>query len=248
MSTTINHDQFILGQYRTAVLKIAATAAKISARTILGKLTNDGAVTVTRTAVSAPAGAGTGGANTGTGTLVLDATSPVAANAEAGIYLVKCKSVATTEPIAEAVFDVFSPDGGWMGSINAGTDGADVWNNRIKFTITDKATAGEEVAFVVGDAFAITVSIVSSQADASGELTVWNPTATDGSEVAYAILAEEAPISVVAQYRSVYISGRFNADEALAPEGVDVDDAFDALRERGIILEHQADTNRNTAV
>lgn len=246
MSTTISHEQFVLdGNYRTAVMKLESIAAVLKANTILGKKTNDGAITVTRTATSAPAGAGTGGANTGTGTLVLDPTAPVAANAEAGIYLVKCKSAATADPAAEAVFDVFSPDGGWMGSINAGTDGADVWDNRIKFTITDKVTGGDEVAFAAGDAFAVTVTISSVQAAASGDLAAWDPSATDGSEVPYAILAQDAPISEAAQYVSVYIAGTFNADEAIVPDDVDVDTAFDALREKGIFLIHQADDGRN---
>jgi len=357
MSTTINHEQFVLdGDYQTSVQKLEAVAAAVPAFTVLGKKTNDGAVT--RTAVVVAAGAGTGGANTGTGTLVKDATTPVLAGAEDGAYLIKCKSAAdsssgastpvpagageagantgtgtlvmdATTPVltgaksgaylvkcvsvavadpaadavfevydpegsyigktdagtggdtwakhikfvitdkatagddvafavgdgfsitvdadtAEAVFEVFSPDGGLMGSINAGTDGQDVWSNRIKFAITDKATAGDEVAFVAGDAFTFTVA--SAQAAASNDLAAWDPTASDGSEVPYGILAAEAPINVAAQYVSVFISGKFNADEVVVPTGVDVDTAFDALRDKGIYLIHQADTERNPAV
>lgn len=245
MSTTINHEQFVLdGDYQTSVQKLEIVAAAVPAFTILGKKTNDGAVT--RTAVVAAAGAGTGGANTGTGTLVKDATTPVLAGAEDGAYLIKCKSAATTEPSAEAVFEVFSPDGGLMGQINAGTDGADVWSNRIKFAITDKATAGDEVAFAAGDAFTFTVA--TAQAAASGDLAAWDPTATDGSEVPYGILAAEAPKNEAAQYVSVYISGKFNADGIVVPEGSDAEDVFDALREKGIYLIHQADTERNPAV
>ena len=245
MSTTINHEQFVIdGDYQTSVQKLESVAAAVPAFTILGKKTNDG--DVERTADVAAAGAGTGGANTGTGTLVKDATTPVLAGAEDGAYLIKCKSAATSDPAAEAVFEVFSPDGGLMGQINAGTDGADVWSNRIKFAITDKATAGDEVAFAAGDAFTFTVA--SAQAAASNDLAAWDPTATDGSEVPYGILAAEAPINVAAQYVSVYISGRFNADEVVVPTGVDVDSAFDALREKGIYLIHQADTERNPAV
>jgi len=246
MSTTINHEQFVLdGDYQTSVQKLEAVAAAVPAFTVLGKKTNDGAVT--RTAVVAAAGAGTGGANTGTGTLVKDATAPVLAGAEDGAYLIKCKSAATAgDTPAEAVFEVFSPDGGLMGQINAGTDGADVWSNRIKFAVTDKATSGDEVAFVAGDAFTFTVA--SAQAAASNDLAAWDPTATDGSEEPYGILAAEAPINVAAQYVSVYISGKFNADEVVVPTGVDVDTAFDALRDKGIYLIHQADTERNPAV
>jgi hypothetical protein len=245
MSTTINHEQFVLdGDYQTSVQKLEAVAAAVPAFTVLGKKTNDGAVT--RTAVVVAAGAGTGGANTGTGTLVADTDDPILEGAEDGVYLIKCKSAATADPPAEAVFEVFSPDGGLMGQINAGTDGADVWSNRIKFAVTDKATAGDDVAFAVGDAFTFTVA--TAHAAASNDLAAWDPTATDGSEVPYGILAAEAPINVEAQYVSVYISGRFNADEVIVPTGVDVDSAFDALRDKGIYLIHQADTERNPAV
>ena len=356
MSTTINHEQFVLdGDYQTSVQKLAAVAAAVPAFTVLGKKTNDGAVT--RTAVVVAAGAGTGGLNTGTGTLVKDATTPVLAGAEdgaylikcktaadsssgastpvpagplanganigtgtlvmdattpvltgakSGVYLVKCVSVAVANPAAdavfnvydpeglyigktdagtggdtwakhikfvitdhatgdgtvpfavgdgfsitvdadtaEAVFEVFSPDGGLMGSINAGTDGT-VWENRIKFTITDHATGDGTVPFAVGDAFTFTVA--STQAPASNDLAAWNPDATDGSEVPYGILAAEAPKNEAAQYVSVYISGKFNADGIVVPEGSDAEDVFDALRDKGIYLIHQADTERNPAV
>ena len=356
MSTTINHEQFVLdGDYQTSVQKLEAVAAAVPAFTILGKKTNDGAVT--RTAVVVAAGAGTGGKNTGTGTLVADAQNPILEGAEDGAYLIKCKSAADssfgasapvqagageaganigtgtlvldeTTPVltgaksgeylvkcvsaavadpaadavfnvydpegayigktdagtdgdtwakhikfvitdhatgdgtvpfavgdgfsitvdadtAEAVFEVFSPDGGLMGSIDVGTTGA-VWSNRIKFAITDKATAGEDVAFIAGDAFTFTVA--STQAPASNDLAAWNPDATDGSEVPYGILAAEAPKNEAAQYVSVFISGRFNADKVVVPTDVDVDTAFDALRDKGIYLIHQADTERNPAV
>ena len=239
MSTTINHEQFVIdGDYQTSVQKLEIVVAAVPAFTILGKKTNDGAITRAATVVA--------GANTGTGTLVKDATTPVLAGAEDGVYLVKCKSAVTAEPPAEAVFEVFSPDGGLMGSINAGTDGADVWSNRIKFAVTDKATAGDEVAFAAGDAFTFTVA--TAQAAASGDLAAWDPTASDGSEVPYGILAAEAPINVAAQYVSLFISGKFNADGIVVPEGSDAEDVFDALRDKGIYLIHQADTERNPAV
>lgn len=246
MSTTINHEQFVLdGDYQTSVQKLEIVAAAVPAFTILGKKTNDGAVT--RTAVVAAAGAGTGGLNTGTGTLVADTDDPILEGAEDGVYLIKCKSAATTGgSAADAVFEVFSPDGGLMGSIDVGTASAAVWSNRIKFAVTDKATSGDDVAFAAGDAFTFTVA--STQAAASNDLAAWDPTATDGSEVPYGILAAEAPISVAAQYVSVYIAGTFNADKVVVPTGVDVDTVFDALRDKGIYLIHQADTERNPAV
>lgn len=238
MSTTINHEQFVIdGDYLTSVQKLEIVAAAVPAFTILGKKTNDGALS------AADAVADGAGANTGTGTVVLDETTPVLAGAKIGDYTLKCISAATAEPAADAVFEVYDPEGAYIGKTDAGTTG-DTFSKHIKFVITDKATAGEEVAFAAGDGFIIAVS----QAAASGELAAWDPTATDGSEVPYGILAAEAPINVATQYVSVYISGRFNADEVVVPTGVDVDSAFDALREKGIYLIHQADTERNPAV
>lgn len=241
MSTTINHEQFVLdGDYQTSVQKLAGVEAAVPAFTVLGKKTNDGAVT--RTADVAKAST-----NTGNGTLEKDTTTPILEGAEDGVYLIKCKSAATPAPSeADAVFEVFSPDGGLMGSINVGTVSAAVWSNRINFTIIDKAEAGEEKAFVAGDAFTFTVA--TTQEAASGELAAWDPTKTDGSEVPYGILAAEAPKNEAAQYVSVFISGRFNADKVVVPTDVDVDTAFDALRDKGIYLIHQADTERNPAV
>lgn len=234
MSVTITHDQFILdGNYRTAVLKLAANPAKILARTILGKLTNDGAISV---GAAVADGAGEAGANTGTGTCTKDVTTPALANAMIGSYRVVVTRAYVTEGTVAGAYAVYDPTGNLIGE---GTIG-DTWATQIKFVL---AEAGE-TKFIVGDAFLLTVA----QASASGELVAWDPTATDGSEEAYAILAEDAEISIAAQYKSVFITGLFNAETAVVGAGVDVDNAFDALREKGIILIHQADTNRNTAV
>ena len=241
MSTTINHEQFVIdGDYQTSVQKLEIIEAAVPAFTILGKKTNDGALSA---ADAVADGASEDGANTGTGTVVLDETTPVLAGAKIGDYTLKCISAATAEPAADAVFEVYDPEGAYIGKTDAGITG-DTFSKHIKFVITDKATAEGEAPFAAGDGFIIAVS----QADASGELAAWNPTASDGSEEPYGILAAEAPINVAAQYVSVYISGRFNADEVVVPTGVDVDSAFDALREKGIYLIHQADTERNPAV
>ena len=240
MSTTINHEQFVIdGDYLTSVQKLEIVEAAVPAFTILGKKTNDGAVERTADVVKAST-------NAGTGTLEKDTTTPVLPGAEDGEYLIKCKSAATTgDSPAAAVFEVFSPDGGLMGSIDVGTTGA-VWSNRIKFTITDNATGEGTDPFDVGDAFTFTVA--TTQEAASNDLAAWDPTATDGSEVPYGILAAEAPKNEAAQYVSVFISGRFNADKVVVPTDVDVDTVFDALRDKGIYLIHQADTERNPAV
>ena len=238
MSTTITHEQFVLdGDYRTSVMKLAITAVVMLANTILGKKTKDGAISVADAVAN---GAGEAGANTGTGTVVLDESTPYLDGVKIGTYLLKCISAAVADPAADAVFEIYDPDGAYLGKTDAGT-GGDTWSKHIKFVITDVATAGEEVAFAAGDGFAIAVS----QAAASGELCAWDPDNTDGSEVAYAVLAQDVEISEATQYVSVYIEGSFNADEAIVPDGEDVDEAYDALRDRGIYMIHQADDGRN---
>jgi len=231
MSTTITHKQFLLsGYFRTAVMKLEIISAALAANTILGKKTADGAISV---AAAVAAGAGEAGANTGTGTCTKDATLAYLANVMDGAYLVRVTRAYVAEGTVAGAYEVFDPVGRYLG---AGTIG-DTWAKQIKFVLAEAGIT----KFVVGDAFTIT----ASQAAASGDLAAWDPTATDGSEVPYGILAAIAPINVAAQYVSVYISGTFNADEAVVPTDVDIDTAFDALREKGIIMVHQADDGRN---
>ena len=164
------------------------------------------------------AGAGTSSANTGTGTLVLDATTPLLVGAKAGTYTAKCTTAATSTP-TDAIFTVYDPSGVSIGTTDAGV-GGDTFAKQIKFVVTDKATAGDEVAFVVGDGFAIPV--VSLGAD--GELVV--ESRCYRSQIPHAILAEDAPINVATQNISVFIEGTFNADEAVVSDGVAVKQAF----------------------
>lgn len=118
-----------------------------------------------------------GGGNTGTGTLVMDATTPILANANkagAGIYTVTC-TVASTNA---ATFLVVDPNGVALGTCSFSGAGASVtFSDRLKFAITDGGTD-----FIVGDAFNITVT--------AGSLK-WaqvNPAATDGSQAAAGVL------------------------------------------------------------
>ena len=233
---TIAHDSFVVDKYITKLASIAPSAG-ILARTVLGK------VRIGATTVAAPVGAGAGvaGANTGTGTVVLDA-SPVLAGIKAGTYTVKCTKAATAEPAAPAEFEVSDPAGYLLGVVKPTTAGV-VWAEHIKFTITDKATAGDEVAFAVGDGFAITVSVAAG----SGYLKAWTPSATDGSEVPFAILKEDVAASGSAQVASVYVAGSFLADGVLLPEGSVAADVWDGLRALNIYLVEQADKNRNVA-
>jgi len=101
------------------------------------------------TATVAAAGAGTAGANTGTGTLVLDATTPLLANAQIGTYSFKC----TVAGSNSATFRVTDPKGDVLGDYAFSGSGASVIiANQIKAALTDAATD-----FIVGDGFAVTV-------------------------------------------------------------------------------------------
>nr|WP_319775964.1 head decoration protein [uncultured Sphaerochaeta sp.] len=233
---TVSHDSFVVDKYITKLFSIAPSAG-IPARTVLGKI-KIGATTV---AAPVEAGAGEAGANTGTGTIVLDA-SPVLAGIKAGTYMVKCTKAAVADPAAPAEFEVSDPTGYLLGIVKPDTTGV-VWSEHIKFTITDKATAGEEVAFAAGDGFAITVSI----ADGSGFLKPWAPDAVDGSEVPFAILKEDVEASEEEVVASVYVSGSFLADGIVLPAGSVHTDVWDALRALNIYLVEQADKERHVA-
>src|SRR4051812_16268990 len=92
--------------------------------TLLGKITL-GAATETHAG------------NTGNGVMTLDGTTPVLANAKAGVYTVKCTAAASNS----GTFRVFDPEGKVLGDVVVGGTFAD----QIKFVIADGATD-----FIVG--------------------------------------------------------------------------------------------------
>jgi hypothetical protein len=111
------------------------------------------------------------GGNTGNGTLTPDATDATLAGAQVGDYSVVCIAADTDA----GTFRVSDPAGNVLGDVEVG----DTWANQIKFVIADGATD-----FAAGDEFTVTV------ADGSGNYVRHDPTATDGSEIAAAILWE----------------------------------------------------------
>lgn len=84
------------------------------------------------------------GANTGNATLALDGTTPVLANAKAGVYTVRMTGATT--------FVVENPDGQVIGNGATGAAFAD----GVKFTMTAGATP-----MVAGDGFDITVALAA---------------------------------------------------------------------------------------
>lgn len=113
------------------------------------------------------------GGNTGNGTLVLDATTPVLANAIPGVYI----ATAITATTNAATFRVVDPLGRVLGDVSYSGSGASAtFADQIKFVVTDGSTD-----FVVGDAFNITVvgnttpitnCFFMSAADASGNAEI----------------------------------------------------------------------------
>jgi hypothetical protein len=129
----------------------------IAAGQVVGKVAVPGNVTS-----SSAADAG----NTGNGTLTLDATAPVASNAQDGTYRIIAISAG-----AGAEFLVEDPKGVEIGRVAAGATFA----NQIKFAIAAGGTA-----FAVGDTFTVTVGRETNGTDE--QVVPWTPTATDGSQ------------------------------------------------------------------
>jgi len=114
------------------------------------------------------------GANTGNGTLVLDATTPVLANAQAGLYQVRI-TVAGTNSFTARVYD---PTGDSLGDISVSGSGASgTFSDQIKFAITDGGTD-----FIVGDGFDVTIAAGSNKVAAVAAA------GTNGTQVAAGIM------------------------------------------------------------
>ncbi len=141
-------------------LKIGASQSIIPGQ-VLGRLAAAALVTVSAAAVSG---------NTGNGVLSM-ADPAVSSKAKNGVYKAVCTVAATNG----GTFRVEDPGGIFIANAAVGI----AFNKEIKFTIADGATD-----FVVGDTFEISVG-VENPADYT--YVAYDPTATDGSEIASAI-------------------------------------------------------------
>ncbi len=157
------------GRYAAQFLVSEASGNRSRGTGILLAGTNYVAGTVLGQIGVAPTATVTPGTNTGTGALTMDATTPVLAGAKVGSYVVTCIATATNS----GTFRVEDPDGYVLGDVVVGATFAD----DIKFVIADGTPD-----FVVGDKFTIAV------AAGSGKWRIYNPTATDGSQVPRAVL------------------------------------------------------------
>lgn len=121
------------------------------------------------------------GGNTGNGTLTLDPSTPLLANAIAGVYTVRVVSAATNA----ATIRVTNPRGFMLGDFAFnGSGGVASFADQIKLTVTDGSAD-----FAVGDGFDVTV------ADGSGKWTQLAPGAFDGSQDAAGFMISDVDAS-----------------------------------------------------
>ena len=207
------------------------TAVPIPARTILAKMENN-PISVT---AAVAAGAGDDGANTGGGTCTIDVSTPNLDGVKNGTYTVEVTKAYVSEGTVAGEFKVTDPLG--RGQC-LGLKPLELHGQMKSSSSLLSLEPNLLLAMLLPSRWRRIKHI--------GRLVAWNPENTDGSEVPYGILKEDAPAdSENTQPISVYIEGLFNADLALVPDGADVDAAFDGLREKGIILLHQVDKDRN---
>ena len=161
-------------------------------------------------AAASVAGKPAGGANTGNGTISAVALE---ANAAVGQYVITMTGATT--------FTVESPDGAQLADGDAGV----AYSDRLGFTITAGGTA-----FVAGDGFTVTV------AAGSGNYIESVATATDGSQVPSAILADYADASGAPVVAPAYLTGEFNQDKIAFDASWSVATLTAPLRQRSIFL------------
>lgn len=168
---------------------------------------------------AASAAAKTGG-NTGNGTLTMDATTPLLAGAQAGVYTVRCIAAATNN----GTFRVTAPDGAVLGDVVMAA-GAGAFSNQVKFAMADGATD-----FIVGDGFDITV------AAGSGKYVLSLAAAVDGSQEPVAVLVDDVNAPAADKVCGLYVAGEFNSRAMVFGTGHTAASVRDALRLKGIFL------------
>lgn len=163
------------------------------------------------------------GGNTGNGTLTMDASTPILAGAQVGVYAVRVITAGTNSFTAR----VTDPSGRVVGDIAvSGANASGTFSSQVKFAIADAATD-----FVVGDGFDITV------AAGSGKYRVAVSTNVDGSAVPDAILADDVDASGAdVANAALYLAGEFNSNAMTFGAGVTAANSKDLLRTKGIFL------------
>ena len=212
MSVTYTPKDLFAGHFPVAtdIGTLAAGAGNLTRGSVLGR------VNLGDSSVAAGAG------KTGNCTSTKDATTPILASAMVGDYVITCTTAHNdTGPVA-AIFTVVAPDGTTLGTH---TEGGTAFATQIKFAI-----AAGSADFVLGDKFVFTI------AEGSGELKLITSAATDGSQNAYAILADDYDASSAAKSVAVYMTGEFNADALTVGSGISLPIIRHALATRNIYV------------
>lgn len=155
--------------------------------------------------------------NTGNGAMTLDASTPRLANAQVGVYTVKCTAAASNS----GTFRVYDPLGNVLGDVAV----AATFSDQIKFVIADGATD-----FIVGDTFLVTV------AAGSGKYVKSLSAAIDGSQIPDCILAEDTDASSADVDTPGYFRGQFNDAAITLGTAHTVASIREGLRVKGIDL------------
>ncbi|HXS98625.1 MAG TPA: head decoration protein [Candidatus Limnocylindrales bacterium] len=190
------------------------TGQNLARGAVLGQITLGAAVSAAKA-----------GGNTGNGTLVLDAVTPILANAYLsgpGVYTVRCINAGANT----AIFDVVDPRGITLGQVTYNGAGASAtFADRLKFAVTDGG-----VDFVVGDGFDITI------AAGSGKYVLSLAAAVDGSQLPDAILSQATDATAADTDAMGYFRGRFSSAAVVLGAGQTVAGIREGLRGKGIDL------------
>jgi hypothetical protein len=200
-------------------ITLASGQANLARGSLLGKITLGAATSAVKAS----------GANTGTGTLVLDVTTPIIANAKAGLYTVRC----ITAGANAATFRVVDPSGAMLGDVSfTGAGASGTFADRIKFVVTDAGTD-----FVVGDGFDVTIAAGAQDAGGNYKFALATAVAVDGSAVPDAILVEATDATSADTLTLGYFRGRFAQSALTLGAGITItNDLIDGLRVKGIDL------------
>jgi len=197
------------------VITILSGVGTLVRGTVLGKILLGAASSAAKT-----------GGNTGNGTLVLDATTPIRAKAQAGVYKVRIirpaiAAIGETSPAMKALAQLKDPLGNILEIFEVPATPGVTIDNQIKFALLDGTTP-----FVLGDGFDITI------AEGSLKGKAYNASNVDGSQEAALILAEDVDATSEDVVVSAYRFGHFNKG---AITGLDTA-ATKTLEKKGIFI------------
>lgn len=190
---------------------ISSGAGKLKAGTVLGQKTK-GALSAAATAgLPAPAGA-----------TITASPSVTAGTTKPGVHIFRCETSGAT-----GTWQHEDPDGVYVGTATTGTA---YTGQGMTLTITDTATDP-----AIGEVFKVTVT----QASGDNEYVVHDPAATNGAEVAAAILYEGCDATSVDVKRTLTLRDtEVTAGELVWKDGMTSDQktaALASLATRGII-------------